>query len=154
VTNGVLAGRIDGASTTFWGMASHSIRHWVIVASREHARRGVSGGFVMANHGKRAPLTRLSRGDGIIMYSPTTTYPGGEPLRAVTVIGEVTGDEPEPSDVIVGGFWRAAKLREIQPLPLEQIRAHLPASSLRFGFFELDAADAEAILALASPMLH
>jgi hypothetical protein len=58
-------------------------RHWVIVVSREHARRGVAGGFVMANHGKRAPLARMSPGDGILMYSPTTAYPHGEPLRAV-----------------------------------------------------------------------
>jgi hypothetical protein len=53
--------------------------------------------------------------------------------------------------VIAGGFCRAATLREIQPLPLEQIRPHLPVSRLRFGFFELDTADANAILALASP---
>ena len=104
-------------------MATRPRRHWVIVVSREHARRGVTGGFVMANHGKRAPLARMSRGDGILIYSPTTSYPSGEPLRAVTVVGEVSGDEPEPSDVIAGGFCRPAKLREIQPLPLEQIRA-------------------------------
>jgi EVE domain len=153
-SNRVRAGSGDSGSITFWGMASRPIRHWVIVVSREHARRGAAGGFVMANHGKRAPLTRLSRGDGILIYSPTTAYPDGEPLRAVTVVGDVTGDEPEPSDVMAGGFWRAANLREIQPLPLEQIRAHLPVSRLRFGFFELAAADADAILALASPMLH
>jgi hypothetical protein len=109
---------------------------------------------VMANHGKRAPLTRMSRGDGILIYSPTTAYPGGDPLRAVTVVGEVTGDQPEPSGVIAGGFCRPANLREIQPLPLEQIRGHLPVSKLRFGFFELDAADAKVILALASPKPH
>lgn len=126
-------------------------RHWVIVASREYARRGVTDGFVMANHGKRAPLTRMSRGDGILIYSLATTYPHGQPLRAVTIIGEVTGDEPEPSEVIADGFRRAASLRGIQPLPLEQIRSHLPVARLRFGFFELDAVDAKAILALASP---
>ncbi len=95
-------------------MATRPRRHWVIVVSREHARRGVTGGFVMANHGKRAPLTRMARGDGILVYSPTTTYPRGDPVRAVTVVGQVTGDEPEPSDVIAGGFCRAAKLREIR----------------------------------------
>jgi EVE domain len=114
----------------------------------------VTGGFVMANHGKRAPLTRMSRGDGILIYSPTTSYPRGEPLRAVTVVGEVTGTEPEPSDLIAGGFRLAAKLHEIPPLPLEQIRDHLPVSRLRFGLLELDAANAEAILALASPKPH
>ncbi len=113
---------VVGEADYFWDMATRTRRHWVIVASREHARRGVTGGFVMANHGKRAPLARMSRGDGILIYSPTTAYPGGEPLRAVTVVGESTVDEPEPSDVIAGGFCRAAKLREIQPLPLEQIR--------------------------------
>jgi hypothetical protein len=50
----------------------------------------------MANHGKRAPLTRMSRGDGIFIYSPATTYPGGEPLRAVTVLGEIRGTSRSP----------------------------------------------------------
>jgi EVE domain len=120
-------------------------RHWVIVASRDHARRGAGAGFVMANHGKRAPLARMAPGDSLLIYSPTTTYPRGEPLRAVTIVGEVTGEGPEPSDVIPDGFRRAARLREIEPLPLEEIREHLPVSRLRFGFFELDAADAQAI---------
>jgi hypothetical protein len=123
-------------------------RYWVIVASREHARRGLAEGFVMANHGKRAPLARMSPGDAILIYSPTTTYPHGEPLRAIAIVGEVTGEEPDPSSVIVGGFRRAATLRQIDPLPLEQIRAYLPTSRLRFGFFELNPTDAEAILTL------
>jgi hypothetical protein len=127
-----------------------SRRHWVLVASREHARRGLRDGFVMANHGKRAPLARMSRGDGILVYSPTTAYPHGEPLRAITVVGEVAGDEPEPSDVIEGGFRRAASLREIEPLPLQDVRDHLPVSRLRFGFFELEAEAAEAVWALVT----
>ena len=125
-------------------------RHWVIVASRDHARRGLTSGFIMASHGKRSPLARMSPGDGVLIYSPTTTYPDGEPLRAVTIVGDVTGDEPEPSDVIVGGFRREANLREIEPLPLEEIREHLPVSRIRFGFFELEAADAEAIWTLVA----
>lgn len=120
-------------------------RHWVIVASHDHARRGVRDGFVMANHGKRSPLARMSPDDGILIYSPTTTYPEGEPLRAITIVGEVTGDEPEPSNVIAGGYCRAASLREIEPLPLGEIRERFPVSRIRFGFFELDAADAEFI---------
>ncbi|MDN5896295.1 MAG: EVE domain-containing protein [Nocardioides sp.] len=123
-------------------------QHWIIVASREHALRGVGDGYVMANHGKRSPLARMSPGDGILIYSPTTTYPHGEPLRAIVIVGEVTGAEPEPSTVIVGGFRRAASLREIEPLPLGEIREHLPVSRIRFGFFELSPVDAEAIWAL------
>lgn len=121
-------------------------RHWVIVVSRDHARRGLDGGFVMANHGKRAGISRMSRGDGILVYSPTTSYPEGDPLRAVTMVGEVTSDAPEPSEVIPGGFRRGARLREVEPVPLDEIRPHLPTSKIRFGFFEIPAGDAEAIL--------
>jgi hypothetical protein len=122
-----------------------SRRHWVIVASLDHARRGLRGGFVMANHGKRAPLARMSPGDGVFIYSPTTDYPRGEPLRALTVVGEVVGEAPERSQALTGGFWRTARLREIEPLPLTEIRDHLPVSRIRFGFFELDTTDAEVI---------
>ncbi|WP_265444974.1 EVE domain-containing protein [Flexivirga meconopsidis] len=125
------------------------MRYWLLVVSRDHARRGVAGGFVMANHGKRAPLARMTAGDRILIYSPTTAYPGGDPLRAVTFIGTVTGEQPEPSDVIPGGFRRAAELREIDPIPLADIRDHIPTARLRFGFLELDPVDAEAVLGRA-----
>ena len=105
-------------------------------------------GFVMANHGKRAPLARMAPGDGVLVYSPTTDFPDGEPLRAITIVGEVTGLEPEPSDVIPGGFRRAAALREVTPLPLAAVRDHLPVTRLRFGFLELDPDDAAAVWAL------
>ena len=123
-------------------------RTWVLVASRDHARHGLEGGFVMANHGKKSPVARMSKGDRILLYSPTTTYPKGEPLRAITIVGEVTGDEPEPSPVIEGGWNRAATLREIEPIPLAQVRDHLPTSKIRFGFFELPPDDADAIWSL------
>ena len=97
----------------------------------------------MANHGKRAPLSRMQEGDRIVIYSPTTTFPKGAPLRAVTIVGIVTGTEPEPSDVIPGGYRRRADLHEIEPLPLDQIRDCFPTSRLRFGCFELPPADAD-----------
>ena len=128
-------------------------RTWVVVASRDHARRGLDDGFIMANHGKRAPLARMSRGDGILIYSPATTYPSGEPLRAVTFVGEVTGEQPEPSEVIEGGFRLAASLREVEPVPLADIRDHLPDSRIRFGCFEIDAADADAIRERVVPLV-
>lgn len=85
-------------------------------------------------------------GDGLLIYSPKTAHPDGEPLRAFTIIGEVVGEHPEPSSVIPGGFRRAARLREIEPpLPLAEVRDHVPSSRLRFGFFELDPASAGVI---------
>lgn len=134
--------RVSVRTPTLAGM---STRTWVLVASRDHARRGLTGGFVMANHGKRAPVARMNVGDRVLIYSPTTSFPKGEPLRAITIVGEVTGEEPEPSAVIEGGFNRAARLREIEPIPLARVRDHLPTSRIRFGFFELPTEDAHAI---------
>ena len=51
---------------------------------------------MIANHGGVAGRPD-GKGDRILLYSPTTTYPKGGPLRAITIVGEVTGDEPEPA---------------------------------------------------------
>ena len=120
-------------------------RTWVVVASRDHARRGLDDGFIMANHGKRAPLARMATGDRLLVYSPKTSYPDGDHFQAIAIVGVVTGKEPEPNTVITGGFRRRAELREIDPLPLKLIRDHLPTSRIRFGFFELSPEHAEAI---------
>ena len=68
-------------------------RFWIGVASRDHVNVGVKGGFIQLNHGKRAALRRLKAGDGVIMYSPRTAYPDGEPLQAFTAIGAVATGE-------------------------------------------------------------
>ena len=60
------------------------------VVSREHVRLGVKGGFIQLGHGKKAPLQRLHAGDALVMYSPRTAYPDGEPLQAFTAIGVVS----------------------------------------------------------------
>jgi hypothetical protein len=99
----------------------------------------------MVNHGKRAPLARMSVGDRILVYSPKTTFPDGDPFQAIAIVGTVTGSELEPSAVIAGGFRLRADLREIEPIPLTRVRDHLPTSRLRFGCFELAPADANAI---------
>ena len=68
-------------------------RFWIGVASRDHVNVAVKGAFLQLNHGRKAPLRRLKAGDGVIMYSPRTGYPDGEPLQAFTAIGTVdTGD--------------------------------------------------------------
>ena len=60
---------------------------WIGVVQRSHVQIGVQGGFIQLNHGKKAPLQKLSAGDGLIMYSPRTSYPEGEPLQSFTAIG-------------------------------------------------------------------
>ncbi len=126
-------------------------RYWVLVASRDHARRGLEGGFVMANHGKRAPLARMALGDAVLVYSPTTACPGGEPLRAVTSSARSPATSPSRAALIPGGFRRRAALREVEPIVRSPTSATTcRPSRLRFGFFELDAADGEAVLAVVA----
>jgi hypothetical protein len=83
--NGLLTGGLDSFAGTR--------RFWIGVASRDHVNVGIQGAFIQLNHGKQAPLRRLKAGNGVIMYSPRTAYPDGEPLQAFTAIGTVvTGD--------------------------------------------------------------
>lgn len=101
-----------------------------------------------------SPLRRINNGRLSTSHS-TTVEPGSTlyqrqrqvfRVRSTPVlgsssaptVGEVTGPAPVPSILIAGGFRRAARLREMDPLPLTQIREHLPASRIRFGFLELD----------------
>ena len=87
----------------------------------------------------------MAVGDGILIYSPKTAFPEGDPFKAIAIVGSVTGAEIEPSTAIEGGFRRRAELREIEPLPLGAISDHLPTSKIRFGSFELAGDDADAI---------
>ena len=66
---------------------------WIGVVSRAHVMIGVKGGFIQLNHGKKAPLARMRAGDALVMYSPRTDYPEGEPLQAFTAIGTVRSGE-------------------------------------------------------------
>ncbi len=72
-------------------------RNWISTVSREHVMIGVAGGFAMMNHGKLAPLQRLSPGDNLAYYSPKTAYPDGAPLKAFTAIGIVRDKPPYPA---------------------------------------------------------
>jgi len=80
--------------------------NWMGVVSRDHVQKGVRLGIAQVNHGKRAPLERMQPGDGIVYYSPRTTYPDGPPLKAFTAIGRIAeGDVWQAKD---GDFepWR------------------------------------------------
>ena len=86
-------------------MPSSSPQFWIGVVSREHVQRGVQGGFIQLNHGKKAPVQRLRAGDGLVMYSPRTAYPDGEPLQAFTAIGVV----------ITGEVYQVAMSEDFKP---------------------------------------
>lgn len=75
------------------------MRYWVGVVSLAHTDIAVEGRFCQFNHGKRAPVDRMSPGDRFVIYSPKEAIGGGEPIQAFTAVGEVL-----PSDVYQVGY--------------------------------------------------
>ncbi len=108
------------------------MRFWIGVASRDHVRAGVAGGFCQLCHGEAAPVRRLRSGDRIVYYSPATRMRGGEPVQAFTAIGLVEGGEPYAYDM--GGdfvpFRRPVAFLEASEAP---IRSLLPRLSFTEG---------------------
>jgi predicted RNA-binding protein len=68
-------------------------KYWIVVVSKEHTMRGVSGGFMQVCHGKETPLKRIHRDDWVIFYSSKITMEGKEKCQKFTAIGQALDDE-------------------------------------------------------------
>lgn len=142
-------------------MNARDKRYWIGVASKEHVKTGVAGGFSQLCHGKAQPLRRMAVGDGLIYYSSREKF--GEPAlcQQFTAIGEVTGSEVYPFEMLPGfvpyrrdiRFLDAADV-SIRPL-IDKLsfikdKTHW-GYAFRFGHLEIPRADFELI---ASEMLN
>lgn len=124
---------------------------WIGVASRDHVKAAIEGGFAQAGHGKMAPVKRLKRGDLLLYYSPRERLNAGEQVQAFTAIGRVEDDEPhraiqsecfEPFRRKV--FYYQAQDAAIRPLlqELSLTRDQLAWGMLfRRGLFKIDEED-------------
>jgi len=72
---------------------NESQQYWISVASKDHVMRGIAGGFMQANHGKKAPLQRMKPNDWVIFYSPKQVLEKDEKCQAFTAIGQVADEE-------------------------------------------------------------
>ncbi|MBI4048250.1 MAG: EVE domain-containing protein, partial [Devosia nanyangense] len=124
-------------------------KYWIAVASADHARKGKAG-FMQVNHGKAAPLRRISPGDGVVYYSPTVTLGGKDRLQAFTTIGRVKPGEIYPGEMSGWTAYRRdveyfdAREAPIAPLlpELEFTRGRTNwGYQMRFGLFEISAHD-------------
>ena len=70
------------------------MKHWIGVASEDHVKAAVAGGFMQLGHGKMAPVLRLQPGDLIAFYSPREQIRAGQLVRKLTAIGRVGPREP------------------------------------------------------------
>lgn len=68
-------------------------KYWIVVVSKDHCSRGVSGGFIQACHGKKGPLLRMKKEDWILVYSSKVTMTGNDKCQAFTAIGQVIDND-------------------------------------------------------------
>lgn len=130
-------------------------KYWITVVSKNHAMGAVAGGFVQINHGKEAPLKKMSPGDWLIIYSSKQTVDGDAKLQAFTAIGQVADEEiyqHKMSETFIP-FRRNINFYDCEETPIAPL---IPALDFiknkqswgypfRFGFFEIDKADFELI---------
>lgn len=126
-------------------------RYWVNTISLDHVLGGVEGGFTQADHGADTRLRRLSRGDGIVFYSPRAAMGVGKPLQQFTALGAIDDDEPYRVEVTPGlRHWRRlVAFEEVRAVPIRPLLPMLGfigdeqkwGLPFRRGLFEVTAGD-------------
>jgi hypothetical protein len=121
------------------------MRYWLGVVSKEHVMRGQAGGFAQVCHGKKGPLSRISKGDYLIYYSPGNKM-GDSDLKSFTAIGEAVDDfvfQFEMTKTFIP-FRRKIKYFKSKDVPVAELKAQLDLTQqpnwgyqLRRGLIEL-----------------
>ena len=132
------------------------MKYWIAVASANHVARGKREGFMQVNHGKAAPLKRISPGDLICYYSPQKEFGGTEKLQAFTAIGIIKPGEIYQGDM--GGCFMPFR-RDVSWMPshdapivslLDQLEFTRGKTNwgyqMRFGLFGISEQDMKLII--------
>ena len=69
------------------------VKYWIITASKDHVKKGVSQGIAQAGHGKLAPLKRMKKGDFVLYYSGKQSLSKPDKCQEFTALGKVLDDE-------------------------------------------------------------
>lgn len=69
------------------------VKYWIIVASKDHVKKGIAEGIAQACHGKASPLRRMKEGDFVIYYSGKLHFGKSEKCQEFTAIGKVANEE-------------------------------------------------------------
>jgi EVE domain len=130
-------------------------KNWLAVASAEHVRIGRAQGFMQVNHGKAAPLRRITPGDRVVYYSPNQQFQAKDKYQSFSAIGVVRSGEPYQADM--GAGFIAAR-RDVEwsianEVPIAPLLDHLEFSAgkknwgyqLRFGLFQIGDHDLQLI---------
>jgi hypothetical protein len=129
--------------------------YWIGVASLDHVRKGVEGGFCQLCHGKSGPIRRLAAGDWIAYYSPRSEMGTGTPIRAFTALGRIKQGGPYEVDLGQGFVptRRNVSFLKVTPAAIEPLIDRLEfirnktnwAYHFRFGIVSISRTDCELI---------
>lgn len=120
------------------------MKYWIGVASEEHVKIGVTGGFCQLCHGKLAPLRRMNTGDWLVYYAPKISLKGSEICQKFVAIGQVISEEVYQVEMYPGFFPHRRDMKYLEipgKCSLSQI-SQSPLwkhyrSYLRYGHFEI-----------------
>lgn len=129
--------------------------YWIIVASRDHVRMGVTGGYAQACHGKASPLRRMSPGDRVLYYSSKEKFGEETKCQRFTAIGSVKDERVYSramSETFVP-FRRDVAFEPCQETPIAPLIDQLSfiadkrhwGAPFRFGMLEIPQADYDLI---------
>lgn len=136
-------------------MNTRAKRYWIGVASKEHVKTGVAGGFSQLCHGKAQPLKRMAVGDGLIYYSAKEKFGEDALCQQFTAIGEVVGNEVYQFEMFPGfvPYRRDIRFFVACDVPIRPLIARLSfiqdktrwGYAFRYGHLEISQADFELI---------
>lgn len=133
-------------------------KYWVGVASKNHVKLGVDGGFSQLCHGKHAPLVRMKPGDFIFYYAPKVSLEGKESYQRIIALGKIVSEKPY--QVSMGEDFHPYRKdvsfyhpeREVPLSELNQLAEWIEVRPrLRYGHFEISKSLFQAIGMLMFP---
>ena len=136
-------------------MIKREAKYWIIVASKDHVKRGTAEGFAQVCHGRSSPLKRMKKGDFIIYYSGKQTMDKPAKCQEFTALGKVTDDEiyqfqvsedfcPSRRNIEFSACEDTSILPLIDNLDFIQNKKSW-GYPFRFGFFEINQHDFDLI---------
>lgn len=136
-------------------MSPRTKRYWIGVASKEHVKLGVAGGFSQLCHGKAQPLKRMAVGDWLIYYSAKERLGADQPCQQFTAIGEVIGSEVYSYEMFPGfiPYRRDIHFHPARDVPIRPLLPQLSfiqdksrwGYAFRYGHLQIPQADFELI---------
>ena len=136
-------------------MSNKKIKYWIIVASKDHVKNGITEGIAQACHGKAAPLNRMQKGDFVIYYSGKQFFEKPNKCQEFTAIGKVKDDDVDQFQMTPDFYPLRRNIdffesKDISILPIINSLDFIKNKNswgypFRFGFFEINQYDFDLI---------